>query len=78
MGVVKIGLFGSYRRNETNPESDIDLLVTLARPSFDDYMVVKLYLEDLFGRKVDLIPETGLRTELRPGILGEVVYAEGI
>jgi len=78
MGARKIGLFGSYRRGTPTPESDIDILVTLARPSFDDYMDIKIFLEDEFGCKVDLVLEKTLREELRPYILNEVVYVTSL
>ena len=48
MGVRKIGLFGSYRRGTPASESDMDFLVVLERPSFDTYMDLKFFLEDLF------------------------------
>lgn len=48
LGVRKIGLFGSFVRGEQKPESDIDILVTMARPSYDDFCNVKFYLEDFF------------------------------
>lgn len=79
MGVEKIGVFGSHARGEADPASDIDLLVKLRELSFfNGYMRVKLYLEDLLGHPVDLALEDSLREELRPHILGEVIYAEGI
>lgn len=75
-GVNRIGLFGSYAREEQTDNSDIDLLVEFAndRVSFDDFMGLLFYLEDLFGQKVDLtIPQT-LRPELREKILESVRY----
>lgn len=78
LGVAKIGLFGSQRRGEARPDSDIDILVTLKRPSFNDYMDIKLYLEGVFGRTVDLVLEESLRPELRPVILSEVMYASHV
>jgi hypothetical protein len=78
-GVEKIGLFGSYARGEADPASDIDVLVKLREMSFfNGYMRVKLYLEDLLGHPVDLVQEDSLREELRPYILGEVIYATGV
>ncbi len=76
MGARKIGLFGSYRRGTPTPTSDMDFLVTLARPSFDDYMNIKFFLEDLFGCNIDLVLEDSLKPRLRSEILGEVLYAE--
>ena len=78
MGVRKIGLFGSYRRGRPASESDMDFLVVLERPSFDTYMDLKFFLEDLFGCRVDLVMEESLKPRLRPYILGEVAYAQGL
>jgi predicted nucleotidyltransferase len=64
-GVRRIGLFGSYLRDSPGPGSDLDFLVELRRPSFDDYMDTKLFLEDLFGRKVDLVTDKALKPALR-------------
>jgi predicted nucleotidyltransferase len=77
LGARKLGLFGSYVRGEQTPTSDIDILVTLARPSFNDYSDIKFYLEDLFNREVDLVTEGGLKEGIRPHVLHEVIYAEG-
>jgi len=76
LGARKLGLFGSFVRGEQTPESDIDILVTMARPSYDDYCNVKFYLEDFFGRKVDLGYDELLREEIRPHVMREVRYIE--
>ena len=78
MGVRKIGLFGSYRRGTPNADSDVDFLVTLDQPSFDGYMDLKFFLEDLFQCKVDLVLEKTLKPRLRPYILAEVEYVQGL
>jgi uncharacterized protein len=78
MGVRKIGLFGSYRRGTPTPESDMDFLVVLEKPSFDAYMDVKFFLEDLFECPVDLVMEETIKPRLRPFILQEVMYAQGL
>jgi len=78
-GVRRIGLFGSYVRGEARLNSDIDLLVTLDRPpSVRGFMGLKRYLEDVLGCPVDLVLADSLREELRPAVLEEVVYAEGL
>jgi predicted nucleotidyltransferase len=41
-------------------------------------MNVKFFLEDLFGRPVDLVLEETIKPRLRPQILSEVVYAAGL
>ena len=51
-GVKRIGLFGSYLREDNNKLSDIDILVQFesGEKTFDNYMGFKFYLEDLLGR----------------------------
>ena len=76
-GVATIGLFGSFVRGEERPESDVDILVTFRKgqETFDNYMDCKFYLEDLFGRKVDLVMKGSIKKRLKSYILKEVVYA---
>lgn len=76
-GVAKIGIFGSFARGEERPESDVDVLVSFRKgeETFDHYMDCKFFLEDLFGRKVDLVMNGAIKKRLKPYILGEVVYA---
>lgn len=78
-GVKKIGLFGSYARNEQKIGSDIDILVEFHRGKklFDNYMDLKFFLEDLFDCKVDLVIADALKPDLKPYILGSVKYASG-
>ena len=78
MGVVKIGLFGSYVRDEPLPGSDIDLLVEIEPFTFKTWMDVWNYLEDRFGMEIDLVPEKDLRPELRPYVMSEVRYIESL
>ena len=76
-GVAKIGIFGSFVRGEERLESDVDVLVSFRKgeETFDNYMDCKFFLEDLFGRKVDLVMNGAIKKRLKPYILGEVVYA---
>jgi predicted nucleotidyltransferase len=71
-GVRSLGFFGSIVRGEASPQSDIDVLVEFAIPSFDHYMELKFYLEDLLGRPVDLVLKGNLIPSLRERILREV------
>ncbi len=73
--VRKIGLFGSCARNEAKAESDVDILVDFADPSFDHYMDLKFFLEDLLHASVDLIFLETLKPRLRPYIMQEIIYA---
>lgn len=54
-GVVRIGLIGSYARDEQDKDSDIDFIVELIEPRFDYLAGLLLYLESMFDKKVDLL-----------------------
>jgi predicted nucleotidyltransferase len=72
-GVRSLALFGSVARGEEHSDSDVDLLVTFEGPAtFDQYIDLKLFLEELIGRRVDLVTEGGLREALRPAIEREL------
>jgi hypothetical protein len=74
LGVTTLALFGSVARNEAHENSDIDLLVELKSPlTFDCYMDVKLYLEDLLGTKVDLVTSKSLRPQIRAAVQREAI-----
>ena len=55
----RIGLFGSFARGEQKEASDIDILVEFEKPTFRNFMDLSSYLEDLFGREVDLVTVKG-------------------
>lgn len=76
-GIKKIGVFGSFARGEEKEGSDIDVLVNFEEgaKTFDNFMELKFFLEDLFGRKVDLVTFEALRPQLKDDILKEVSYA---
>ena len=76
-GVKKFALFGSTARDAATAGSDVDVLVMFrnGEKTFDNYMGTKFYLEDLFGRKVDLVTDAALKPMIRKPILREVVYA---
>ena len=75
-GVLKIGLFGSFVRNQANDSSDIDFLVEIEkdRKTFKNFMMLNYFLEDLFGRKVDLITLQSLSPYIGPHILKTTEY----
>ena len=54
-GVINIGLFGSYAKGKQNFESDIDILVELKEPRFEWLAGLQIYLEEKFGRKIQLV-----------------------
>ena len=74
MGVIKIGLFGSYVRDEQHADSDVDFLVEIRDFNWTSWMDVWNWLEDQLGLSVDLVPIHTLRDELRPVVMHEVRY----
>ena len=74
-GVNTIGLFGSYVREESTPESDIDILIDFekGKTTFDNYMNAYDLLEEIFtGEKVSIVTMGGLSKYIGPYILKEV------
>ena len=60
-GVSKIGLFGSYAKGHSGDASDIDLIVEFEHPIGFRFIELVDYLEDLLGRKVDVLTPAGLQ-----------------
>lgn len=60
-------------RGAAGLHSDVDLLVDFPSPSFEQYMDLKLALEDLLSSRVDLVTRRGLRPELRQRIEQEAI-----
>jgi len=73
-GVRVVGLFGSYVRGEQRRRSDVDLLAEILRPiSLLELVGAELYLGDVLGAKVDLVPKRNVREELREAIFHEAI-----
>jgi uncharacterized protein len=68
--VIKAYLFGSYVRGEATDESDIDILVDLdySKRIGWDFINMKLDLEELLQKKIDLVSEKGLSKYIKPYI----------
>lgn len=77
-GVKSIRLFGSHLHNRASEGSDIDLLVEFDKKTFDNYMDLKFFLEDIFNRKVDLVLADTLKPQLKPYILEDAEYATNL
>lgn len=75
-GVRRLGLFGSFRRDEARPDSDVDLFVEFqpGAATFDHFMGLSLYCEELLGRQVEIVTPNSLSPYLGPAILDEVEY----
>ena len=73
-GVSSVRVFGSMARGEGGPESDVDLLVEVDGPTtpwFPGGLVAEL--EELLGRRVDVVEPDAIRESLRQRVLEEAV-----
>lgn len=74
-GVIKIGLFGSYVKDQATPDSDIDIVVEIeAANKFRAYCDLNNFLETGLKQNVDLGIESSLKEFVRRRIAGEIVY----
>lgn len=76
--VRRLGLFGSCARGEATASSDLDFVVDFTEKSFDAYMDLKAFLEDLFQCRVDLVTVSSIKPRLQPIIQRETIYASGL
>lgn len=73
-GVKKASLFGSFARNEAGKESDVDILVDYPRgKSLYDFIELKLKLEEILNKKVDLVEFDSINPLLKERILQEQI-----
>jgi len=82
--VKRVAVFGSYARGEETPNSDVDILVTLKPPDERPPLGLKWFgiweqIEQILGRKVDLVTEDSLSPYVQPQVDKEqvVLYDEG-
>ena len=79
LGVSSLALFGSVARDEAGDGSDVDLLVEFeGAATFDGYVDLASYLEELLGRSVDLLTRRSLPSSLRPAIEKDAYYVSGL
>ena len=76
-GVKRIGLFGSAAAGTAKVASDLDFIVSLDSPTFDNYMDLKFFLQKLFKRKIDLVTFPALKPALRH-VKEDALYAAEI
>lgn len=75
LGVKSLELFGSVARDEARPDSDLDFLVEFeGQITFDAYMDLKFFLEDLFTKKVDLVIKENLKPQIREVVLNQAIH----
>jgi uncharacterized protein len=72
--VHSLSLFGSVARNEATADSDLDFLVEFEGPAtFRGYMGLKFYLENLFGKPVDLVIKKDLKERIKQSVIEEAI-----
>lgn len=74
-GAFNIRIFGSVARNEANKDSDIDLLVDYSLDKISPWFPagLKLDLEKLLDRKVDIATESALKERIKARVLNEAI-----
>lgn len=75
-GIEEIALFGSFAKKTHAINSDLDILIEF-KPgynTFDNFMDLKLNLEGIFKRKIDLGIKKNIRKEFKAQILEEAIY----
>lgn len=77
-GVSKIGLFGSYTKGQSDESSDVDLVVEFERPIGFRFVELVDYLENLLGRRVDVLTPAGIQNirleQVARNITQSIVY----
>lgn len=75
LGIERIGLFGSFARDEGRPNSDIDIIITLTKPDLFLYSTITNQLETVFGRHIDLVSSKSIFPEsFKSRLEKEVIY----
>ncbi len=72
--VKKIGLFGSFSDNTNTEASDIDILIELEKPIGWKFFTLELFLQNIFGRKIDLVTRNAIKEQIKEQILKQVHY----
>jgi predicted nucleotidyltransferase len=75
-GVRRLGLFGSFARNQQGKESDVDILVEFepGLKIFDNFIHLAFFLEDILKRRVELVTPDALSHCIGPHIVKGVEY----
>ena len=72
--ISRIGIFGSFSRNEATKESDVDILVEFSEPIGLDFVLLAEELEFLLGNKVDLVSSKAVKPRLKKYIEEDLIY----
>jgi uncharacterized protein len=75
-GIARIGLFGSFVRNEARSDSDVDIWAEFHadKKTYKNFIHLTYFLEDLLQREVELVTPEGVSPFIKPHILKELEY----
>ena len=75
-GVIKIGVFGSYARNQQRADSDIDIAIEIIKEkkNLHNFLSIKRELERILGKKVDLGIESTLKPIIKEYVSKDIIY----
>jgi uncharacterized protein len=75
--ISKVGLFGSYARNEFTENSDIDVIIEFdssAQHIFEYKYQFRELLKNTFQKEIDLCREKSIRSDFKSFILKDTIY----
>ena len=77
LGARRVGVFGSFARNQATPESDVDVYVEFfeGMKTYDNFFAIYELLRELFGRPIDLVTDGALSERKARLIMSSVRYA---
>jgi uncharacterized protein len=70
--VKTIALFGSYAKDAQTDSSDLDFVVEFSKPTYDNFTSLEQFLEQLFGRRVDILTPAGVESIRVPRISEDI------
>jgi uncharacterized protein len=71
-GVKTIALFGSFAKESQTDSSDLDFVVEFSVPTYDNFTNLERFLEQLFGRSVDILTPAGVENIRVPQISEDI------
>ena len=73
-GIARAAVFGSVARGDNRSDSDVDVVIEIPRPyGLFEFMEIKNGLEDILGKKVDLVEYRSIKPRVRENIIKDQV-----
>ena len=73
--IGRLGVFGSYARGEATETSDIDIAVEINGPMGLSFVAMADEIEDLFGKKTDVVPLRSIKPQYLQFVQKDIIYA---